>query len=572
MFLGQTFVKSLRDVGYTNTITAVCEHVDNAVQWGAKEIRVYFRQNGLKSNSQTDVIVWDNGDGMDRDVLRVAMSFGGSMVYDRRKGIGRYGVGMKTAALSMGPAFEVYTWQEPGAIYATELDTVEIGNSRSSIIEVPDPHFETELPPEIVAALTEYMTYPKRDKQHLIAEDEEDLVERLGSSGTIVYIPRCDRLSFKLVQTLCDHATRDMARVYRRQLAKGLRLFVNNRLVEAFDPTYWMPKARHTKIPNLKSTRSRLIQHWTIPIPVEADSKITAPASVRLYALPIEDWQPLPPKVHNNDLRVFDPHQVSFVRNEREVDIRPVPEIGMPRHAETHWMRVQIDFDGRLDEALGVAMTKQGVRPKQYALELIHHEIAEAIRSVRNHNKKVMADGRRSRSTGKLAEAERRARNADAFRDDSFALTEEEEAELDRELRAMAVLLKRFGETEDQAYERIKASRYIVTTKHDDHWPFYALDYRCGRIVLTINTAHPFYTRLYQPLAELEGEDRDAADNGSEPIQDGELLVALQLMLLSLAAAQTRLMRGSDRNKVEDLFRDLQRDWSETLKKQLEFG
>src|SRR5690606_12843971 len=50
LFLGQTFIHSLRDVGYNNTVWAVCEHVDNAIQWGADEVRVYFRQRGRKGD------------------------------------------------------------------------------------------------------------------------------------------------------------------------------------------------------------------------------------------------------------------------------------------------------------------------------------------------------------------------------------------------------------------------------------------------------------------------------------------------------------------------------------------
>ena len=40
LFLGQTLVNSLRDLGYDHPTSAVCEHVDNAIQWGAKEVRV----------------------------------------------------------------------------------------------------------------------------------------------------------------------------------------------------------------------------------------------------------------------------------------------------------------------------------------------------------------------------------------------------------------------------------------------------------------------------------------------------------------------------------------------------
>src|SRR5438105_4899222 len=81
LFLGQTLVNSLRDVGYNSTTSAVCEHVDNAIQAGASEIRVYFNQTGGRGDSEVEVAVYDNGKGMAPHVLQVATSFGGSMYY-----------------------------------------------------------------------------------------------------------------------------------------------------------------------------------------------------------------------------------------------------------------------------------------------------------------------------------------------------------------------------------------------------------------------------------------------------------------------------------------------------------
>ena len=78
------------------------------------------------------------------------------------------------------------------------------------------------------------MVYPgDRSEQELLATDDADLEERLGRSGTIVYMPQCDRLTYAKANTLVDHAVKEMARVYRRTLGVGLKLFVNNRRVEA---------------------------------------------------------------------------------------------------------------------------------------------------------------------------------------------------------------------------------------------------------------------------------------------------------------------------------------------------
>ncbi len=117
-------------MGYDSTTSALCEHVDNAIQWGATEIRVYFRQTGKRGEFKTDVLVLDNGLGMAPNILKLATSFGGSMVFASRTGIGRYGMGMKTAALSMSPIMDLYSWQEQGSYYNMVLDVEAIGKER----------------------------------------------------------------------------------------------------------------------------------------------------------------------------------------------------------------------------------------------------------------------------------------------------------------------------------------------------------------------------------------------------------------------------------------------------------
>jgi Histidine kinase-, DNA gyrase B-, and HSP90-like ATPase len=77
LFFAQTLIQSLRDVGYNNTTSALCEQVDNAIQAGATEIRIFFRQTGKKGSYNIDVAVYDNGSGMPPNVAKVAMSFGG---------------------------------------------------------------------------------------------------------------------------------------------------------------------------------------------------------------------------------------------------------------------------------------------------------------------------------------------------------------------------------------------------------------------------------------------------------------------------------------------------------------
>lgn len=573
LFFAQTLVNSLRDVGYDHTTSALCEHVDNAIQAGAKEVRVFFRQTGKKGDYRIDAAVYDNGRGMSSAVLKVATSFGGSLNYGNRKGIGRFGMGMKTAALSMSPVMELYSWQEPGAIYNMTLDVEAIGRERANLVELPDATLLTELPDEVADLFRKPMSHPAdRSEQDVIAGVDDDLVDLLSSSGTIVYMPDCDRLTFAKAQTLLDHATKEMARVYRRAIGGGLRLFVNNRRVEAFDPTYSMPNARHARL-DVEPKQSRLILSKSVPVKLHENGPDAdrSPVTVKLYRLPYEEWSQLPRKVQKNDLRLFDGYTVSILRNGREVFAGPMPRI-TTRHSVTHWYRLQIDIPGELDEAFGIASNKQGVRMKGYVEEAIKDAIGADITGINDELKRLQAEMASRRTPAKPSASEAKAAEADPFqRTQAAPLTPEEEGQLDANLRGLAVSLRREDETEEEAFERVKASPYIIDFKHDEYWPFYDVKQRFGRTILTINTAHPFFTDLYEPVrklglpSNLDGEEGQGAP--AAPAEQGGLSVVLDLLLLSLARTQGRLAgTGEDARKLLDAMR---REWSDAYRVQL---
>jgi hypothetical protein len=580
LFLGQTLVNSLRDLGYNSTTSALCELVDNAIQWDGSEVRIYFHQTGKRGNQRIDILVLDNGQGMPPNVLKVAAAFGGSMLFENRKGIGRYGMGMKSASLHLCPVLDIYSWQEPGAYYNLTLDVEEIGNSRSNLIEMADPTLCDQLPSEVVDILTRPMSYPKnpQETQTLFAESREDLRKKLGKSGTLIYLPECDRLSFRTAQTLAEHAIKEMGRVYRRFIDRGLRLFVNNRLVEAFDPTYWMKSARHTRVEGLTETRSRLVGSWPIDIPVSEGSDQTTRITVKIYALPYEAWSALPRKVLKNDLHVYDDHTVSFLRNDRELEIGTEPKLKLKKHHTNNWIRLEIDFNGEADEGFTVAANKQGVRLKEYVAKAILDKIGDEVISLKKAITELKTKRAALKGSSKVSEAERRATDAEPLQGEQLPeIPPEQQAALEQNLRVLAGELKREGETDEQAFERIKSSTYLITIKHDEYRPFYTCDHKYRKIILTLNSAHPFFQRVWQPLNDL-AKTADINQEGSEDADEvtsgvaataSEVLVAIQLMLLSLARTQSQLSGHDSQSEHRQLFAKLQREWSENYQTQL---
>lgn len=589
LFLGQTLVNSLRDTGYNTTTSAVCEHVDNSVESGATEVRVYFAESGPKNKRSVHVAVVDNGRGMEPRVLKVACAFGGSMRFENRKGIGRYGMGMKAAALSMSPVMEVYSWQERGAFYNMTLDVDAIGQDKSNLLVLPEPELVDRLPPELTMLLTTPMVYPKHadESQAMLCREGPDLSERLGAHGTIVFMPECDRLTYRKISTLVDDATREMSRVYRRQLDRGVKLYINNRLVEPFDPTYQMASARHNRLPELegKEKSSRLIQRWTVNVPVSEGSEDARPVTVRLYFLPIKDWSTLPRKVLKNDLKVFEVGGISFMRGDREVDFKGMEAIVGKRNTRDSWWRLEVDFHGDLDEGFGVAMNKQGVRPKSYVQDIIATAIEADLRSVRKAVEQFWSDQATENAQSSVSAAEQKANETEALQatllPQPSAKTEQEQRMLDENLRMLAVGLQRDGENEDQAFERVKGSRFITTYKHDEDAAFYRVDFKLGKVILTINTAHAFYDALYRPLADVSKKvtessklgDGDAESLDASTVEAcSQVLTNLQLLLLSLGRTQSEMTASDTSGDVQRTFDKFRRQWSLNLETQLTTG
>ena len=572
LFFAQTLVSSLRDQGYNDTTSALCEHVDNAIQARASEVRIYIRQIGKPGAYTTDVAVLDNGSGMAPNVLKVAMAFGGSMNFNDRSGIGRFGMGMKTAALSMSPLVQFYSWQELRAIYNIALDVEAVGRERSNSVLLPDPELMDELPDDVANIIQKPMSVPRdRNQQTLLAGPSDDLQKALGRSGTIVYMPNCDRLSFAKANTLLDHATKEMARVYRRAIGDGLRLFVNNRRVTAFDPTYSMANARHREhLRDVAIKGSKLVTAKLADIPINDshDSK-TAKVKIALYKLPIEEWCDLPQKTLRNDLHVFNGQTVSILRNGRELFADRMPDL-TTRHSITHWFRVQIEFPGELDEAFGVAANKQGVRLKGYVKDTIKKAIGEEISTVISEIRRFQSEQRINSEATKSSTSENKATSADPHQARSLSLTPEEDEQIAENIRTLAIALKRPNESDEEAFQRVKASNYLIRYVHDEYWPFYHAEHRYGRVILSINTAHPFFSELYDPLRKLASQD-DADDeehNGAKHVREqNEPLVVLELLLLSLARTQSAL--SLENEDAQRTLEKLQREWSEALRIQL---
>lgn len=194
-------VRAMRDNGYRNTAYAVAELIDNAIQANATQVELLCCESEERVRRRTrrrikHIAVLDNGDGMNDDVLRMALQFGNGTHLDDRSGIGRFGMGLPSASISQCRKVEVWSWQDgpENARYSfIDLGAVEDGTMR----EVPAP-VARELPAIWTAAAT-----------------------GVGSSGTLVVWSVIDRAMWRTAQAVIRNSEFVIARMYRRFLHEG---------------------------------------------------------------------------------------------------------------------------------------------------------------------------------------------------------------------------------------------------------------------------------------------------------------------------------------------------------------
>lgn len=97
---------ALRSIGYSFE-SAVADVIDNSIDAGATDIRVRLV---IRKDRPLDLVIWDNGSGMNESTLQEAMRFGADVTSEIKR-LGKFGLGLKLASLSQAKSLKVCTWQ-----------------------------------------------------------------------------------------------------------------------------------------------------------------------------------------------------------------------------------------------------------------------------------------------------------------------------------------------------------------------------------------------------------------------------------------------------------------------------
>jgi hypothetical protein len=500
----QHFIQATRDSGYKGTASAIAELIDNAFEANATCVDIHLLESNNSAKHQLTVIVSDNGNGMSPSVLQLALRFGGSTRFNSRKGTGRYGMGLPNSSLSRARRVDVYSWTKPNVTWWSYLDV-----------------------DEIASGLITCVPKPKRVKLDWTHESVN------SKSGTIIVWSNCDRLDYKTGKKLTTKLHHTLGKIFRRQLWKGKSLKINGKSVRAFDPLF-----QHKGANLVGATPYGPQLRYEIVIPGQNRLLQTSTVFVSFTELPIDKWH----NYSNEEKRAFGISKnagVSIVRSGREIDYGWFFMGTKRKENYDDWWRCEIQFNPELDELFGVTNTKQGIHPTEHIKSILTPDLERVAHML---NSRVRKKYFQVKSESTYSAGQNQAESRDHL------------LEPPAQVFNPAHDFSLYGVSHSHRINKSKKNivtglAYRIEHKVLPDESFFIPLISAHELVVLLNEEHPFYERVYAPIAHSSSADVR------------RLYKYLELLLFSAARAECSLT-GEDKQIHARCIREV---WSKTL-------
>lgn len=214
------FLSSFREIGY-QLDTAVADIVDNSISANASNVRISVVPSEMKA------IIFDDGEGMDKDTLIEAMRLGTKRDLRQIGDLGKFGLGLKTASFSQTKTFSVLSKQKGGEIYGLRWDI--------PVLERANKWLADEVSYEDISGI--------------IVRIDPDVVNYIqkSDSWTIVIWENMDRYEAEHLETLMGDLRDHLSLVFHKFLSKEgfhghkISLFFNGTELIAKNPFVDLP-------------------------------------------------------------------------------------------------------------------------------------------------------------------------------------------------------------------------------------------------------------------------------------------------------------------------------------------
>lgn len=375
--VGEAFVRGVRDIGYRSTGTALDELIDNALQAEAENVVVTFRY-GLSDKKPDAIAVIDDGHGMGPTMIRLATIWGGTHRENERSGFGRYGYGLPSACVSQGRRFTIYSCPPGGKFHAVTMDVDRISAGMYS-----GAHGQIIVPEAEPAELPSWVQSSVQDISPT----------RRLSRGTAIVIEKLDRLTRTTASGLERHLVEHFGLTYRNHL-KYARLWVQESAVKPIDPLFLTPGFR---LYDLDADRAEALDPADVEVSDPETGQAIGTIHVRYALFPttfasVDKRRPAWGRNANGRFQIMAEHNgIIFLRMGRQIDV-VTRGLGAPFQNNDRYWKVEVDFSAGLDEEFGITTSKQRIDVSDRMWELLQEiGVGKAIDQLRRLNAQARA-------------------------------------------------------------------------------------------------------------------------------------------------------------------------------------
>lgn len=333
-----SFYFAIRNMGYKNK-DAIADIVDNSIDANASNIWITI-------DNLNQIFIADDGIGMDEDTLREAIRLGGKKNHDSKTELGKFGLGLNTASLSIGKSIRVITKQN-GKYNTATLDYDGIQANNNFYAEFRE---STDV---------EKISFDRRTNS--------------ANSGTVLIIDKCDQIQYTTVSKFVDDLNDHIKRIFRAFVNNGKNIYINDKPVAKYDPLF------------LNFPETKILEEKDLPINLPTGET----SNLHVKAVAINDFG----RADNKKLHLNIERQGFYVlRNNREIaSALEFPEI-YKKHNALNLLRIELSFNQDLDKLMGVNIKKQDIAPNQNIINelknLLHDKIAAYRKEVEAKQKK----------------------------------------------------------------------------------------------------------------------------------------------------------------------------------------
>lgn len=484
-------ISALQHIGYENTV-AICDIIDNSIDADSTEIQVFIGEDNEK---QLRIIIADNGTGMEYEVLDEALKLGSNSEHAESGDLGKFGMGLSTAGLSLANRTTVLTKEINAPVLLKSVTDVDVIKESNDFVKYIGNANKTE---EVFF--------------NSIVNNE---------TGTVIIFEKCLGITNKNIKQFSNKLVKEISRIYRKYMNR-ITFKVNGEKINPYDPLMLDDSEFKSELFSDEDYEVKWKDNETGEI-----KKGVVHVKLALLQVYNEELQ------KNTDINMKN-QGFSVLRNNREIAFGFVPKDWFTKHPNFNRVRGELSFNSELDEPMGVNFTKNGIDMVDSIDNSLRNDLLPQMRAMSNKTKKNAKISKEEIDSHK--EAEKVINNKSKLL--ITPIVKKEKRNINKEKIKTEISEQNNKENLQERERKPKktqdsnANVEFRTAKNGRLASIFEAWQEGKKIIIEWNTEHPFYDRFV-----IENKDNQ------------HLVTSVDFLIYSLAAAQIQAM-GDDENKA----------------------